>query len=204
MSFNLRRNSRRNSGNGDASFSLPSYGNVLVSGYGYKLGSGSGLFGQTNWKSDSLYCQSQKGTMAKRLRLYYYLKPGDKTPRGMFDLNPSSLVLKVERHSTAPAVADADHEKLYPISIFERAATKDENIGMLSLEKSTETLPFVRSRQGSLGPRHYGRNKVFEGPHCLKLTAPASSEDEDDHFDEGTFLRPRHENALGRTPRTKM
>ena len=85
-------------------------------------------FWQTNWKKRFFILPKPKGTMAKRLRLYYYLQAGDKAPRGMFDLNPNSLVLKVEQHSTSPAVADGDHAKLYPISIFERAATKDENI----------------------------------------------------------------------------
>ena len=36
--------------NNSAKKRLATYGNVLVSGYGFKLGSGTGLFGKRNWK----------------------------------------------------------------------------------------------------------------------------------------------------------
>ena len=69
----------------------------------------------------------------------------------MFDLNPNSLVLKVEQHSTSPAVADADHAKLYPISIFERAATKDENIRDAESRGKALRFIFCQTKTGKLG-----------------------------------------------------
>ncbi len=127
--------------------------------------------------------------MAKGLRLYYYLKPGDKTPRGMFDLNPNSLVLKVEQHSTSPAVADADHAKLYPISIFEREATKDENIRDAESRGKALRLYLLSDQDREAWVHGITEGiKFLKDPSTSGLTAPATSEDEDDHFDEGNVL----------------
>ena len=43
---------------------------------------GVGFSGKTNWKKRFFILPKPKSTMAKGLRLYYYLKPGDKTQEG--------------------------------------------------------------------------------------------------------------------------
>ena len=102
MSLDLRENKKDQQNNDDNNIRRPikrfnSYGNVLVSGYGFKLGSGTGLFGKRNWKKRFFILPRPKGILVtKILRLYYYLQAGDKQPRGLFELTPNSFAEKVD------------------------------------------------------------------------------------------------------------
>ncbi len=138
MSLDLRENKKDQQNNDDNNIRRPikrfnSYGNVLVSGYGFKLGSGTGLFGKRNWKKRFFILPRPKGMLVtKILRLYYYLQAGDKQPRGLFELTPNSFAEKVDKHATAPNVPQGDAGSLYPLTIYQQsrktASGKKESI----------------------------------------------------------------------------
>ena len=109
----------------DAGAAAPSssskkYGNVLSSGYLYKLGSGAGLFGKKNWKKRFFILpRPRKGKYAE-MKLYYFVSAGDKTAKGLFDLTPYSTAEIVQQHSVPSPKTDGP---LYPFTIFRDKST---------------------------------------------------------------------------------